>query len=119
MPRAGNEHVHPAVYPSIGPVDITQDEVMNLLQRPLSQRLIPLDKGLHVIDGMAMPYRLKMFSKALSTDGDAILQNRLGFAHGERVPFDGIGVVGEADTHVFPNLRDNIRRQGAMRIKAP
>ena len=65
-----------------------------------------------------MPYRLQMLLEALSTDGDAILQNRLGFAHGERVPFDGIGVVGEADAHVVPYLGDHIRRQGAMSIKA-
>ena len=65
-----------------------------------------------------MPYSFKVFSETLSTDGDAILQNRLGFAHGERVSFDGIGVVGEADTHVLPYLGDDIRGQRAVGIEA-
>ena len=59
-----------------------------------------------------------MLSEALSTDGDAVLQHSLGFAHGERVPFDGIGVVGEAHAHVLPDLGNDIRGQRAVGIEA-
>ena len=46
MTRAGYKHIHPAVCPGIGSVDVTQDQIVDLPQRPLSQRLVSLDKCL-------------------------------------------------------------------------
>ena len=91
---------------------------MNLLQRPFSQGPVLLDERFHVVDGVAMPYRLQVLLEALAAYGDAVLQHSLGFAHGERVSFDGIGVIGEAHAHVFPYLGDDIRGQRAVGIEA-
>lgn len=118
MPGTGDEYVGAPVSPSIGAINIAQDEVVNLLQRPFGQGLVPLDERFHVVDGVAMPYRLKVLPEALAAYGDAVLQHRLGFAHGERVSLNGIGVVGEADAHVLPYLGNDIRGQGATGIEA-
>lgn len=118
VPCTGDKHIHPAVCPGIGTVDVAQDEVVNLLQRPFSQGLVLLDERFHVVDGVAMPYRLQVLLEALAAYGDAVLQHSLGFAHGERVPFDGIGVVGEAHAHVLPDLGNDIRGQRAVGIEA-
>lgn len=45
-------------------------------------------------------------------DGGVTLPHSLGFAHGERVPFDGIGVVGEASAHVLPYRGNDIGGKG-------
>ena len=91
---------------------------MEVLQGTLGQGRVPLGEHFQVVDGLAMPYRFKMFPKALAAYGDAVLQHSLGFAHGERVSLDGIGVVSEADTHVLPYLGDDIRGQRTVGIEA-
>lgn len=44
-----------------------------------------------------MPYDFQMLGEAFAADGDAFFEDQLGFALGEGVAFDGVGVVGEAD----------------------
>ena len=118
MPGTGDEHVHPAVGPGIGCVDVAQDEAVEFLQGAFGQGLVPVGERFQVVYGVAMPYRLKVLLEALAAYGDAVLQHSLGFAHGERVSLNGIGVVGEADAHVLPDLGDDIRGQRAVGIEA-
>lgn len=67
------------------------------------------------IQSLPMIFCLQVIFEGLAFDGHPLLQDEKGFAQGETVALDGIGVEGHLDLKLFPqffNLRGRERPQG-------
>ena len=59
----------------------------------------------------------EMMSQRFAANGHALLQHHLGLHESQRIPFDGVGVVGVLEHHVLTQVPNKLGRKGTMGVQ--
>lgn len=98
-------------------VDPTQDKLMQFLENALIKRDVLLHQAFQIDDRLGMVDGFEMMPQRFAANGHALLQHHLGLHQGQRVPLDGIGMVGVLDHHVLTQVPDKLGRKGTMGVQ--
>ena len=90
---------------------------MQFLQCALIKRDVLLHEAFQIRDGVGMVDGFEVVPKRFAADGQSIFKDNFGLHEGQRVPLNGVGMVGESQHHILAQVPDKFRRKGTMSVE--
>ena len=84
---------------------------MEVADEDFGERFFVLDRPFDRLDGLIVSLDVQVVAHRLAARGEAMEDQAPGFAQGERIAFDGVGMVVGLDPQLLFYAGDHLRRQ--------